>query len=293
MNLLVRAAAAAAMGSLVVLLVPAVGGGLECLAGMLAPQARSATLEDAALNRLVEGSQRGAANVARDHYRHPYEVLRFFGLRANQTVVEILPGGAGAYWPEILAPYLRDRGKYIAAIGDDEASNAEARVLNPAFRNKVANTPQLYDRVIISEFGADRHDIAPPGTADMVLTFRNVHNWMASGEADAVFRTFYKALKPGGVLGVEEHRGRTDQPQDPAAKSGYVRSDFIVALAQKAGFQFAASSEVNANPKDTKDYSAGVWTLPPNYRLGDQDRVKYAAIGESDRALLKFVKPAK
>jgi predicted methyltransferase len=231
--------------------------------------------------------------VARDPYRHPYEVLRFFGLRDNQTVVEILPGGAGAYWPEILAPYLRERGKYIAAIGDDEVTNAEARMLNPAFRKKVADTPQLYDRAAITEFGADRRDIAPPGTADLVLTFRNVHNWMTTGEADAVFRTFYKALKPGGVLGVEEHRGRPDQPQDPLAKSGYVRTDVIIALAEKAGFQLAASSEINANPKDTKDYSVGVWALPPSYRMGDQDRAKYAAIGESDRAVLKFVKPAK
>ena len=145
--------------------------------------------------------------------------------------------------------------------------------------------------MLTSEFAGDRHDIAPPGSADLVVTFRNIHNWMARGEAEAAFRSFYKALKPGGVLGVEEHRGRTDQPQDPAAKSGYVRQDYAIALAEGAGFKFVASSEVNANPKDTKDYPAGVWTLPPTLRLGDRDRAKYEAIGESDRFVLKFVKP--
>jgi len=125
-----------------------------------------------------------------------------------------------------------------------------------------------------------------------VLTFRNIHNWMAAGEAEAAFKTFYNALKPGGVLGLEEHRARADQPQDPLAKSGYVREDFAIALAESVGFKLAGQSEINANPKDTKDYSAGVWALPPTFRLKDVDRDKYAAIGESDRFTLKFVKPS-
>jgi predicted methyltransferase len=244
-----------------------------------------------ALEAQVEGAQRSPQNVARDDYRHPYEVLRFFGLKPQMTVVEILPGGGLAYWTEILAPYLRDHGKYVAALFDDEATNEEARQLNPAFRKKLADAPKLYDRVALSEFGADRHDIAPPGSADMVVTFRNIHNWMTAGEVDAVFRTFFKALKPGGILGVEEHRGRTDQPQDPQAKSGYVRQDYAVALAEKAGFRLGGSSDINANPRDTKDYPAGVWALPPTYRLKDVDHAKYEAIGESDRFVLKFLKP--
>ena len=155
----------------------------------------------------------------------------------------------------------------------------------------MAGAPALYDKVEVSEFAADRHAIAPAGSADFVLTFRNLHNWMAKGEAEATLKTFYAALKPGGVLGIVEHRGLDTVPQDPLAKSGYVRQDFAIALIESVGFKFAGASEANANPKDTKDYSVGVWALPPTYRLKDQDREKYAAIGESDRFTLKFVKP--
>ena len=255
-----------------------------CPAGFAADQ------DDAKLLSLVKGSQRSAANIARDPPRHPYEVLRFFGVTESMTVVEILPGGSG-YWTEILAPYLRDRGVYYAAIGEKNASE-EGERMNAAFNAKMEASPALYNRVRITEFGGDRHDIAPPGSADMVITFRNVHNWMARGDVDEAFAAFYKALKPGGTLGVEEHRGRNDRAQDPKAKSGYVRQDYAIKLAEKAGFKFVASSEINANPKDTKDYPEGVWTLPPTFRLGAKDRAKYEAIGESDRFVLKFVKPA-
>jgi predicted methyltransferase len=142
----------------------------------------------------------------------------------------------------------------------------------------------------VTQFRGDKYEIAAPGSADFVLTFRNLHNWMARGEVDASLAAFRKALKAGGVLGIEEHRGRTDRPQDPKAKSGYVRQDYTTALFEKAGFRFAAASEVNANPKDTKDYAAGVWALPPTYRNGAADRARYAAIGESDRFLLKFTR---
>jgi predicted methyltransferase len=246
---------------------------------------------DAKLTELIKGAQRSPANVARDASRHPYEMLRFFGLKDTMTVVEILPGGATAYWTEILAPYLRDKGVYYAAVGEKNASD-ELERLNAGFDSKLKAAPTLYGKVRVTEFGGDRHDVAPPGTADMVVTFRNIHNWMAAGEADDAFAAFYKALKPGGILGVEEHRGRADRPQDPKAKSGYVRQDYAIKLAEKAGFKFAASSEINANPKDTKDYAKGVWTLPPTFRLGDKDRAKYEAIGESDRFVLRFVKPA-
>lgn len=245
---------------------------------------------DLKLQALVNGPQRNPDAAARDPYRHPYEVLHFFGLSEGQTVVEIWPGGSG-FWTEILAPYLHDKGKYYAAVGESEGASEETLKANAAFAAKLKANPEIYGNVTVTEFGGDRHDIAPEGTADLVVTFRNVHNWLARHEGEAAFRTFYKALKPGGVLGVEEHRGRTDQPQDPEAKSGYVRQDYTIALAESVGFKFAGSSEVNANPKDTKDYPAGVWTLPPTLRLGDTDRAKYEAIGESDRFVLKFIKP--
>ena len=241
------------------------------------------------LDALVAGPQRSAANVARDPFRHPLEDLRFFGVRPTDTVVEVLPGGAG-YWTEILAPYLRDQGRYVAAQPPGSDTSAEAVSGNAAFARKLAGDPADYGKVAVTAFDPPR-DLVPPGTADAVLTFRNVHNWMADGTADAVFATFFRALKPGGTLGVEEHRGRPDQPQDPRAASGYVREDAVIALAEKAGFTLAARSEANANPKDTKDYPAGVWTLPPTFRLKDKDRAHYAAIGESDRMLLRFVKP--
>lgn len=251
---------------------------------------QAALADDAAdlkLQQLVDGPQRSPDAKARDPSRHPYELLHFFGLAENQTVVEIWPGGAG-FWTEILAPYLHDKGTYYAATG--EGLSEESRKSNAAFAAKLAAHPEIYGKVIVTQFRADRHEIAPAGSADLIVTFRNLHNWLADHEAEAAFRTFYKALKPGGVLGIEDHRGRTDQPQDPDAKSGYVRQDYAIALAEAAGFTFAGSSEVNANPKDTKDYPEGVWTLPPTFRLGDTDRAKYQAIGESDRFVLKFVK---
>jgi predicted methyltransferase len=243
---------------------------------------------DAPLQAAVAGPQRSPEAVARDRFRHPYEVLHFFGLAEDQTVVEIWPGGAG-FWTEILAPYLHDKGTYYAAVS--EGSSDEGRKANATFAAKLAAHPEIYGKVIVTAFGGDRHEIAPAGSADLIVTFRNLHNWLADHEAAAAFQTFYKALKPGGILGVEDHRGRTDAPQDPDAKSGYVREDYAIGLAEAAGFKFAGRSEVNANPKDTKDYPAGVWTLPPTLRLGDTDRDKYLAIGESDRFVLKFVKP--
>jgi predicted methyltransferase len=247
-------------------------------------------VDSSALQALVTGGQRSAANRARDPYRHPLEVLTFFGVADNSSVVEILPGASG-YWTEILGPYLNAHGRYTAANGDKDSSSAEVQKDNAGFAAKIAADPADYDKVETAEFHPGVKELAPAGTADFVLTFRNIHNWMTAGTADQAFATFFKALKPGGILGVEEHRGRADQPQDPSAKSGYVRQDFAIALAEKAGFKFAGASEVNANPRDTKDYPAGVWTLPPTYRLKDQDREKYAAIGESDRFVLKFVKP--
>ncbi len=264
--------------------------GLAVLAGIGQPHHASAQRADTtSLRNLVDGPQRSPSNRARDPFRHPLDDLEFLQIAPTDTVVEILPGGAG-YWTEILAPYLRDRGHYIAANPPLTDTADEAVKGNAAFAAKVAAAPADLGKTESVAFTTSG-DIVPPGTADAVITFRNVHNWMADGTAAAVFATFYRALKHGGTLGIEEHRGRADEPQDPIAKSGYVRQDVVIAMAEQAGFRLSGTSEINANPKDTKDYAAGVWTLPPTYRLKDVDRAKYAAIGESDRMLLRFSKP--
>jgi len=242
------------------------------------------------LQAALDGPQRTAANKARDAARHPFQELTFFGIRPTMSVVEIWPGGAG-YWTEILAPYLKDHGIYYAAQPDGDQAPAEAKAGVDRFKAKLAADPTTYGKVKVTSMWGDRFAIAPPGSADLVVTFRNLHNWMAEGNADGVLSTFYKALKPGGMLGIEDHRGSTDQPQDPKALSGYVREDYAIALAEKAGFVLAGRSEINANPKDTKDYPEGVWTLPPVLRLGDKDRAKYLAIGEADGFVMLFIKP--
>jgi predicted methyltransferase len=239
---------------------------------------------DEALDQALHNPMRTPAFVARDAVRHPAEVLSFFELRPNATVVEIWPGGG--YWTEILAPYLMGYGTYIVAVPNAPKPLA-------SFSARVAGNRHLFGRIQITQLGPDHADFAPPASADFVLTFRNVHNWMNGGYADDMFAAFYRVLKPGGVLGLEEHRGRTDVPQDPKAENGYVRQDYTIALAKKAGFVLDGTSEVNANPRDTKDYPKGVWSLPPTYEEGDTNRAKYAAIGEADNFVLKFRKPAR
>lgn len=240
------------------------------------------------LAKRAAAPHRTPANVARDGARHPVAALKFFGVQPHHTVVEILPGSTG-YYLEILAPYLRDKGRYIAASRDETAPpnyiDDHQRLLQ-----RLSAQPALYGKVIVTKFNADKHEIAPSGSADFVLTFRNLHNWLERNELDGALRAFHKALKPGAVLGVVDHRGRTELSQEAQMKSGYVREDVAIALIEKAGFRLADRSEMNANPKDTKDYPEGVWTLPPTYRLKDRDRAKYQAIGESDRFTLKFVK---
>ncbi len=257
------------------------------LAGMAF--AACAQAEDAdRLAALVKAPTRSERNALRDRYRHPLETLQFFGVKDTSTVVEILPG-SGGYYMEILAPYLKERGRYIAA-DRDETAPPQYLADREKLLARLKAEPGLYGKVEVTRFNADKHDIAPPGSADFVLTFRNLHNWLDRGEAEGALRAFHKALKPGGVLGVVDHRGRNDLPQEAQAKTGYVRQDFAVNLIQKAGFRLIGASEINANPKDGKDYPEGVWTLPPSYRLKDVDRAKYEAIGESDRFTLKFVK---
>lgn len=244
------------------------------------------------LDAILAGDQRSAENRARDVYRHPKDSLLFFGLRPNMKVVEVWPG-SGGWYTEIIAPLVRDKGQYYAAqFPADPSSKYITDALN-AYKTKLQARPDLYSKVVVTELGPNGGDIAPPGTVDMVVTFRNLHNWMARDYAPKAFEAMYRALKPGGVLGVVEHRGNPATPQDPKAKSGYVNEDYALKLIEGAGFKLVAKSEINANPQDTKDYEQGVWTLPPTYRLGDKDREKYAAIGESDRMTLKFVKPKK
>jgi len=252
--------------------------------GAAAPAAADAPA-DPALALAVAGPQRSPAFLARDAARHPLQELLFFGLRPDAAVVEIWPGGG--YWTEILAPYLRERGRYYLAVPPQAGSENAA-----ALRRKLASDPALYDKITVTEFGRDHGDIAPAGTVDLILTFRNLHNWMADGYAEAALAAFARALKPGGVLGIEDHRARDDVPQDPAAANGYVRQDYAVMLAEQAGLRFVAASEISANPRDTKDWPKGVWTLPPTFALGEQDRATYAAIGEADNFVLKFQKPA-
>lgn len=248
----------------------------------------AAAQDAAAFAALLPGSHRSAENMVRDLHRHPAETLAFFGLRPDSTVVEILPGSRG-YYLEILAPFLRERGVYIAA-GRDENAPAPYLADHRRLLERLAADPERYGRVRVTRFNADLHEIAPPGTADFVLTFRNLHNWLERGETEAVLRAVHRALKPGGVLGVVDHRARTDLPRQAQMKSGYVREDEAIALIERAGFRLVERSEINANPRDTKDHPEGVWTLPPSFRLKERDRAKYEAIGESDRFTLKFIK---
>jgi predicted methyltransferase len=257
--------------------------------GVYAP----AVAADLTLDAAVGNSSRSAKFVARDNARHPLEELTFFGVTPQSTVVEIWPGGG--YWTEILAPLLHDQGGYYVALqgkGGSETMDAEADKLNALFRSKIEADPATYGKLTPTVFGVGQGDIAPPDSADLIVSFRNLHNWLHEGFAPDAFAAFYRALKPGGVLGLEDHRGQRDTPQDPKADDGYVRQDYAVALAEKAGFVFAGSSEMNANLKDTANWPKGVWTLAPTFRLGDQDRAKYEAIGEADNFVLKFRKPS-
>lgn len=244
-----------------------------------------------ALEAAVAAPTRSAANKARDVYRHPAETLAFFGIKPSDTVVEIWPGGG--WYTEILAPYLKDKGQLIVAAPAGTGSQNIARMLD--------TDPATYGKVARANFPTQMGGTpVAPGSADAVLTFRNVHNWrMGSYAADsadyseAAFKELYAMLKPGGILGIEDHRLPEDASDERERKSGYIKVSTIRRLAEQAGFRFVGASEINANPKDTTDYPRGVWTLPPRLVEGDKDREKYLAIGESDRMTLKFVKPAR
>ena len=244
----------------------------------------------AKLEALAKGDHRSEDNKARNAHRHPVETLSFFGVRPDMTVVEVSPG-AGGWYLEILAPFLKDEGAYYAASYNQDDDNERLVKARKRLDDKLAAHPDHYGKVILTEFAPPaKYGLAPSGTADMVLTFRNTHGWMRRGAASKAFAAFYDALKPGGVLGVVQHRADAGSEAHPKAPKGYVKEDYVIKLAEHAGFILVGKSEVNANPKDTKDYENGVWQLPP-VLAGEGDKAKYEAIGESDRMTLKFVKP--
>ncbi len=254
---------------------------------------------DAALMAAIAGDQRSATNKARDAARHPYETLTFWGLKPKKTVIEVVPGGG--YWTEILAPYaLATGGTYIAGVTDLANPNVTegARKARADFEAKYADQAK-FGAVQYVGFGPVSGPLGAPGSADLVITARNIHNFMYNGDLlNKAMADFFAVLKPGGSLGVEEHRA-DPRPETPGVTDGYVSVATVVAAAGKAGFKLHAQSEANANPKDTKDHPFGVWTLPPTRRSAPQgqpanpdfDHSPYDAIGESDRMTLRFVKP--
>lgn len=258
--------------------------------GFAAPPAPGRGEAAARLEAAISGNHREPKNRARDRYRNPSETLTFFGLAPNMTVVEIWPGGG--WYTEIVAPFLKGTGKYYAASWDRTIKREAIRKALKRYDSKLAARPDIYGEVIVTELSRSKTDIAPKGSADLVLTFRNVHNWMRFGFERTIFEAMFDVLKPGGIMGVVEHRGDPEDFQDPQALSGYVTEESVIEMAEDVGFKLVSRSEINANPKDTRNHPEGVWTLPPTLRLKDKDRAKYLAIGESDRMTLKFVKPA-
>jgi predicted methyltransferase len=243
-----------------------------------------------ALEAAIADPQRSPANRARDAARHPFETLQAFGAKPDWTVVEIAPGGG--WYTEILAPYVRDRGHYIAAVYvEDESEAAQAR---RRFDAKFGHDAARYGTVTVGMLRPSGLEGAgAPASADAVLTFRNIHNWIEGGHFDEALRAFHAVLKPGGVLGVEEHRAPPGTSLERIIATGYVPEAYVIEHAQAAGFELASRSEANANPRDDKDHPNGVWSLPPTLRGGAVDRDKFLAIGESDRMTLTFVKPTR
>jgi len=242
------------------------------------------------LGDAIAGDQRSAENRSRDDWRHPRETLEFFGFAPDQTVVELWPGGG--WYTEILAPALRGQGKLVlATLGEAEPDSYRTRS-HRQFVAKLESDPATYGEATMVDFWPpESTSLGAPATADMVVTFRNTHSMLRRDQLDTFLEAAFAVLKPGGTLGIVQHRADPGADAKDAARTGYVPEALVVEKATAAGFVLSGSSEINANPKDTKDYPEGVWTLPPGYRLGDKDRAKYAAIGESDRMTLRFSKP--
>ena len=248
----------------------------------------------AALRAALAGDHRSPENKARDQYRHPEQTLVFFGLRQDMTVVELWPGGGG-WFTEVLAPVLRERGKLIVTNFDTSGPADSYQTKNGnKYKDKLAANPAIYDKVEVVTVKDPRAlTLAPDGSVDMVVTFRNSHGWVEDGIEADIYGAAFKALKSGGVLGVEQHRANPGPVADPKkqAETGYLPEAWLIERIESFGFKLAGKSEINANPKDTKDYAKGVWALPPALQNGETDKARYTAIGESDRMTLKFVKP--
>jgi predicted methyltransferase len=248
----------------------------------------------AALDAALAGAHRSERNKARDQFRHPRETLTFFGLRRDMTVVEIWPGGG--WYTEVLAPVLKGKGKlYATQYGANTAFEYQRRE-NEALRDKATKNPDVFGEVRFTAMGAPNElAIAPAGTADLVVTFRNLHNWLEpqyKQDPAKFFGAFFAALKPGGILGIVDHRWPDPRTEDPDASNGYVSQERAISLAGAAGFEFVGSSDINRNPKDTHDHKNGVWSLPPDLSVPQgEDKQQYIDIGESDRMTLKFRKP--
>lgn len=243
------------------------------------------------IRKAVGSPHRSISNVMRDAGRNPEQTLAFFAVEPQHTVVEIWPGAG--WYTEILAPLLRDEGEYIAAHFDPGSQVKYFQKSRANFEDKLAGAPGAYDKVELTVLNFDPETpIAAPESADRVLTFRNVHNWLAQGrdEAALAFSKMHAALKPGGMLGLVEHRARIGTDLETMIKTGYVTEELVVELAEEAGFELLTRSPVNQNSRDTTDHPEGVWTLPPTLRLGDENRAQYLSIGESDRMTLLFIK---
>ena len=236
------------------------------------------------LKSAINSPDRTSKNVMRDKYRNPYETITFFKIEPNMTVVELSPGAG--WYTEILANYLHEPGNLIAAHFDSNSDREYFKRGRANFEKKIKSS-KMYSNVSIVDLSSN---LAPENSVDAVVTFRNLHNWIGT-QMDTIFQNSYKALKPGGLFGVVEHRAEYGTSLDVMKKSGYVTEDYAISIAKKHGFVLVDKSEINANPKDLKNYEGGVWTLPPSLRLKDKDKEKYLEIGESDRMTLLFKKP--
>jgi predicted methyltransferase len=260
--------------------------------GAALPASSAPVTDDEALVKVLAGSQRTDAERARDVYRHPRQTLEFFGVHPTDRVVEIEPGGG--WYTAVLAPYLANNGVYFAVpyVNGSEKSRAEENQNMTLLQKRLQSDPAVFGQASIGVLkGGHISDVGAPGSVDVVLTFRNLHNWVEDGHVDDNLHAFFDILKPGGTLGIEDHRAQPDTPLDRMIKTGYITEDYVIQHAKAAGFVLEDSSPVNNNPKDTKDYADGVWALPPTLRGGSTDRDKYLAIGESDRMTLRFRKP--
>lgn len=247
-------------------------------------------VKNLALNEIVKLDHRADKNKARDKYRHPVQTLEFFEIKPNHTVVEINP--SGGWYTEVIGPYLKDEGTLYLAIFDKNSKKSYAKKYNKKIKKLVSDS-RLYGDVqfTVIDDSVKIGPVAPKNSADRVVTFRNIHGWVRNGKDKEAFKAFFEALKPGGLLGVVQHRLPEKMKQDDKAKTGYVHESFVIKLAEEAGFKLVGKAEINANPKDTAKHKNGVWTLPPALRADDSMKEKYKKVGESDRMTLKFKKP--